>query len=65
MELVSSQSQIISAHIYPMAELRRIAQDGSISYHPDEAVPAFHYEHESFPSEWMMMDLGYDLNDSH
>lgn len=61
--LVEDKSQILNLQIYKMAEVERVSETGSVSYHRNESIPA--YEYGVFNSlskpNWMLIDLGFSL----
>ncbi|WP_216831521.1 permease prefix domain 1-containing protein [Alkalihalobacterium elongatum] len=61
--LVEDKSQILNLQIYKMADVERVSETGSVSYHWNEATPVYEYGvfNSSSKPNWMLIDLGYSL----
>jgi hypothetical protein len=59
---VQDKDQILNLQIYKMDEVKRETGNGIISHHTNEAIPAYQYENAGSAPDWMLIDLGYDLN---
>ncbi len=62
--LVQDQNQILNIQVYKMADVKRVSESGSVSYHTKEATPAYQYENAVSDQNWRLIDLGYALNDT-
>jgi hypothetical protein len=59
--LVQDKNQILNAQIYKMAEVKRVSENGSTSYHTNEAIPAYQYDKPVSAPNWRLIDLGYEI----
>jgi hypothetical protein len=64
--LVEDKNQILNLQIYKMADVERVSETGSVSYHWNEAAPVYEYGVFNDPNKpnWMLVDLGYPLNNT-
>ncbi|MFD6442816.1 permease prefix domain 1-containing protein [Peribacillus sp. NPDC060186] len=63
--LVQDKNQILNLQVYKMADVKKVTESGSISYHVDEATPVYRIgKSPSDEKNWMLIDLGYEVNDN-
>jgi heme/copper-type cytochrome/quinol oxidase subunit 4 len=63
--LVEGKYQILNLQIYKMADVKRISENGSVSYYINDAVPVYDYG-ASNPNrpDWIWSELHYPLNNT-
>jgi hypothetical protein len=63
--LVEGKYQILNLQIYKMADVKRISENGSVSYYINDAVPVYDYG-ASNPNRpgWIWSELHYPLNNT-
>ncbi|WP_409250630.1 permease prefix domain 1-containing protein [Bacillus sp. SCS-153A] len=64
--LVEDKSQILNLQIYKMADVESVSETGAVSYYLNDVAPVYEYGvfNDSNKPNWMLIDLGYPLNNT-